>query len=165
SLDLTISKVSDVSVSKSANMLTANNPRATYQWLDCNKGYIPITGETGQTFTTFEMGDYAVELSEDNCKDTSECYQIEIESVVEIEGQSYMVYPNPSKGNYTLDIGLVRDQVTVRILTVAGREIQKQSYSGVQLIDIKLTEPAGIYILNVKESNGKESSIRLIKQE
>ena len=74
-LDLTIGNL-DVSTSVAGNAITANQAGATYQWLDCNNGSMPIMGETGQTFVASMTGDYAVVIMDGPCTDTSACVNI-----------------------------------------------------------------------------------------
>ncbi|MEO0896679.1 MAG: T9SS type A sorting domain-containing protein [Bacteroidota bacterium] len=63
-----------------ASTLVSTNQQATYQWLDCNKGFLPIPGATSATFSPTENGDYAVEVtpldSAINCQDTSACFSV-----------------------------------------------------------------------------------------
>ena len=48
----------------------------TYQWVDCNNNFDPITGETNATFTTQNSGYYAVELTFNGCSVISDCFTI-----------------------------------------------------------------------------------------
>src|SRR5690554_4922439 len=51
----------DVATTTAGETITATTPPpATYQWIDCNNGNAIITGETGQSYTATENGDYAV---------------------------------------------------------------------------------------------------------
>ena len=54
----------DVSITQNVYELTANNNLGTYQWIDCDNGNQPIAGETNQTFTATENGNYAVIITE-----------------------------------------------------------------------------------------------------
>lgn len=49
---------------------------ASYQWLDCNNGNTEIIDETNQTFTVHNNGNYAVQITTDNCTDVSECFEV-----------------------------------------------------------------------------------------
>jgi len=64
--------------------LTATQTGATYQWLDCLNGFQPIAGETNQSFTPSNDGNYAVEITVNGCSDTSSCFLIEIIGVDEL---------------------------------------------------------------------------------
>ena len=45
----------------------------TYQWVDCDNGNIEIIGETNQSFTPVQDGNYAVVLTTNGCQDISDC--------------------------------------------------------------------------------------------
>ena len=74
--DLTINSVSDLAISTSGVIISANNIGATYQWLDCNNNNSILVNETGQSFTATTNGNFAVELTENGCVDTSACVAI-----------------------------------------------------------------------------------------
>jgi hypothetical protein len=78
-LSVTVTTV-NTSVIQAGSTLTANAVGAGYQWLDCN-GYIPLSGETSQSFTADSSGSYAVIITQGGCSDTSDCYQVYIGGV------------------------------------------------------------------------------------
>lgn len=86
----------DITTSTSGITITATATPATYQWLDCNNSYAVIAGATNQDFTATANGNYAVEITESGCKDTSACVAI---TTVGIQGMhkntSLAIYPNP----------------------------------------------------------------------
>jgi hypothetical protein len=103
-LDLTINNV-DVTVNNSGDSLTSSAIGATYQWLDCNSGFIPISGENLATFHPTLNGDYAVIVTQNGCTDTSSCYNYFYNGMNE-SNETYPtnIYPNPSNGNFFLQI-------------------------------------------------------------
>src|SRR5690606_38357929 len=104
-INLTINTV-DVSVTQNGLMLTANATADFYQWLDCNNGHSIIEGETRQSFTATNNGSYAVEITQNNCIDTSACYTITTLGVLENTFKNGLtVYPNPTRGIVTIDLG------------------------------------------------------------
>src|SRR5690606_3645392 len=56
----------------------ANQGGATYQWLDCNNGNLPIGGATGQTYVPVVTGNYAVQVTIGGCTETSGCELITV---------------------------------------------------------------------------------------
>ena len=76
-LDLTVQTV-DASVSQSGFTLTAHASDADYKWLNCADEYSNIVGETNQSYTATKSGSYAVEITQGNCADTSDCFEITI---------------------------------------------------------------------------------------
>ncbi len=83
-LNLTITNI-DTTTTTNDITIAANQNGALYQWIDCDNGNTPITGETGQSFTAPANGNYAVEVTFNSCMDTSAC---EIISSVGIEDLS-----------------------------------------------------------------------------
>jgi uncharacterized repeat protein (TIGR03803 family) len=102
-INLTINNV-DTSVTQTGVLLTSNATAAAYQWLDCNNTYSPIPGETNQSFTALTNGSYAVEVTENTCTDTSACYTVIGVNIEKPDfNQTILLYPNPSKGNITIE--------------------------------------------------------------
>ena len=122
-LSLTV-PVIDTTISLSNNGATfiAGQSNASYQWLNCNNGYAPLTGDTLQSFTPTANGDYAVEIKVNGSVDTSACMQINNVSIEEIDGNMIKLYPNPNTGEFMLDIGNLQ-ATEVRILNSMGQEI------------------------------------------
>jgi len=122
-LDLTINTV-DTSVSQNGIILTANATGVTYQWLDCDDAYAVIPGADGQSFDPPSNGNYAVEILDGSCKDTSSCHNI---ATFGIAGQdpelTLKVFPNPGNGDFTITSGIVADEI--RITDILDREILK----------------------------------------
>ncbi|MEQ8624908.1 MAG: T9SS type A sorting domain-containing protein [Vicingaceae bacterium] len=105
-LELTIDSVSDLSTTTAGLTITANNANATYQWLNCANNYAIIAGDTTQTFTATANGNYAVELTENSCVDTSACVAIISVGLLEekVANELFNVYPNPSNGIMNVEI-------------------------------------------------------------
>ena len=79
-LNLTILPMPSVAVTLSSGVLSANQQNETYQWLDCNNNYSPISGASQNTFTPLITGNYAVQISLNNCVDTSACTFVQVGS-------------------------------------------------------------------------------------
>jgi hypothetical protein len=80
-------------------ILSANQVGATYQWVDCDNGNAPISGEIGQTFTATVNGNYAVEVTVGGCTETSSCEAVTGVGVKEVANNTVSIYPNPTKWN------------------------------------------------------------------
>lgn len=146
-------------VSLNGNTLTCNLTLVTYQWY---KDAVLIPGATQQTYNITQSGNYSVEvINTAGCKNISEPIFASPVSVIEIEGINNMVlYPNPSKGEFKLDIkSSVSKNVNIEILNATGKLIFETKWkleSGNNQIPFDLTKVAtGIYILNISDENGK----------
>ncbi len=153
-LDLTIGSV-DTSVVQSGASLTASDSGSTYQWLDCDNSMSVIAGETNQVFAPTTDGNYAVELTNGNCIDTSACYTISIIGIEEIGNRVIGIYPNPSNGTFTIDLANVSQTTLIKIYNVLGEEIHSVKTS-TRATNIELTVDSGIYFVVV---NGKANRI------
>ncbi|MGC6421117.1 MAG: SBBP repeat-containing protein [Chitinophagales bacterium] len=163
-LDLTINSVSDITTSLIGVTITATNSTATYQWLDCDNGFAPISGETNQAFMATANGNYAVELTENGCIDTSACVSITTVGFTENSfGDAFAVYPNPTAGNFSINLGAFYDHAEVRITDVSGSVIQTKSILQTQQIDLSITSPPGLYIVTV-DAGEKRAIIRVVKE-
>jgi len=104
-LNLTILPMPSVAVTLSSGVLSANQQNETYQWLDCNNNYSPISGASQNTFTPLITGNYAVQISLNNCVDTSACTFVQVGSsgIQENFLQTDKIYPNPNNGSFIFE--------------------------------------------------------------
>jgi len=161
-LDLTVNTINS-SVNQTGTLLTANESGATYQWLDC-PGMTPISGATNQSYTATTNGDYAVYISNNSCSDTSICHTVVGVGIIENNFNSeLLLYPNPTDGNFSIDLGNNYQNTVISITDLNGRTTQTKKYYNSQLLHLKLEGPAGVYFLIVQSENRK-AVIRLIKE-
>ena len=162
-LNLTINSV-DTATSQVGNVLTANASGAAYQWLDCNNSNSIIGGETGQVFTASNNGNYAVEVNENGCVDTSSCYLVVTVGVSENNfTQNLNLYPNPTTGEFSIDLGEDFKQANIQILDLSGRVIYQKTTENKQVINLNFEAPKGIYFVSIN-TGLKQSTVKLIKQ-
>jgi lysozyme family protein len=163
-IDLTINNVSDITTTTSGVTISATNTGATYQWLDCDNNNAIITGETGQSYTATVNGNYAVELTENGCIDTSACVAITTVGIIENSfGNDLNIYPNPTSGNFSIDLGINYKSTVVTLTDLNGNLIQSKQYINSGLLNLKIDEPAGVYLLLIESTNNKVI-IRLVKE-
>lgn len=167
--NITINTV-DVSVTQSGPTLTANSVTGNYQWLDCDNNYQMIAGATSASYTPMAItGNYAVQVTNNGCVDTSSCYTVDYTGVEEIvNGLNVNIYPNPSSGKFDVKIsGGNIDTYTVSISDLAGRVISlnELNTSNDSKIEFDITDkPAGIYVLNISSGGNSVYNTRIIKQ-
>ena len=162
SLNLSINSI-DKSVYNSRDTLISLATNAKYQWLDCENLYNRILGATNQIYVAAD-GNYALEITVGSCVDTTICYPIANTNIIQNGfGNKLLVYPNPSAGDFYVDLGLNYKSISVSITDLNGNRIQHKTYKNKQLIELKLDESAGIYLL-VIESDSKKAVLRLVKE-
>jgi hypothetical protein len=152
-LNLTINQVSNISTSVVGITITASNPSATYQWLDCTRTYSVISGEVSQSYIPATNGSYAVELTENGCVDTSACvniFNVGFEKK-EITTNSLLVYPNPSSGLINVEIlNKEIQQIELTVYDVSGKQITRRHYTNKYRVTLDLTTEAdGVYFIHV----------------
>ncbi len=162
-LNLTIASV-NTNVSVNQNVLSSDASGVDYQWLICDHNMSLISGAIYQTYTPVNNGDYAVEITENGCTDTSACQTVTGIGIIENDfGNNLRIYPNPIVDHFSIDLGGNYQEVKINILDLNGRIIQSNTYSDRQLFNLKLEQPAGVYMLLI-ETESKKAIIRLIKE-
>lgn len=156
--------VIDPTISISGITITANQTGATYQWLDCNNGNTPISGETDQSFTPSANGSYAVEITVNGCSDTTACENITTIGFSENTlDMSILTYPNPNAGKFYVEIsGSTSEVFAFEMCNNLGQivysgEMEAKSTHLVEVTGIA----AGIYTIRIGNEN-KESHKRII---
>lgn len=153
--------ITDNSVTVTDPMLTANAIGVGYQWLDCSNGNTPIDGATSQTFTPNSNGDYAVEITDNGCTDTSACVTI---ATVGLDGNSLFnvsIYPNPTNGEVNVNLGNLND-VTISVYTMDGQLVFNMQNINDSNFKFELNETKGIYIIEVSVE-GLKKQFKLVK--
>lgn len=161
-LELTINTV-DVTVTNNDPSITANATGAAYVWLDCDNGNASIAGETSQTFTATANGNYAVQVTENGCVDTSACTPILTTSISDLalfDGVS--VYPNPTKNRVYVDLGSL-ENVTVSLLDLNGKLLFSEENVKNTIYSFEMNQEPGMYFVEVRSENSVKQ-FKLIKE-
>ena len=163
-LHLDLIDLSALSTTVSGTQLTANLSSGTYQWLDCNNNNAPIPNETGISFNGQPGGSYAVEITNNGCVDTSACQTILNIGLDENNfSDAINIYPNPTTGQFSITTDYTLSYVNVRVTSILGQEIFNTSYNHVNVINIELNEPSGIYMIEVSDTVNKRTTFKLLK--
>jgi hypothetical protein len=94
----------DVTTTTSNTTIEATAANLNYQWLNCDDNYSVIPGATSQSFTAAQNGNYAVQITDGVCVDTSDCVQISTVSLSEMtNNHGVKVYPNPAQNTIHID--------------------------------------------------------------
>ena len=159
-LDLIILPIPDNTTFLNGTTIAVDAFASSYTWIDCATGNV-IPGETSQTFTATESGEYQVVIEINGCENTSECVYVEVETSGLLENQSELevhLYPNPSNGIFMLAIGGMRsNQIELSITDLTGKTIFTQSCAPssnnlIVPIDISSAEE-GVYFVRINGSN------------
>ncbi len=161
-LNLTINSI-NTTVTTSADNLTAEETGASYTWIKCPE-MTQIGGATDQSYTAIENGEYAVIIEYNGCIDTSACYAITQVGIIENQLNGEVnVYPNPTDGVFSIDLGESHPFVTTTLTDMQGNIIQTEEHINQDLIQIELDGASGIYFLTI-ESPEKSVIIKIRKE-
>lgn len=115
------------------------------------------------TSTSFEERTYTFDVL---CNDTDVILKVSdiVMGINENEMIQFAVYPNPTKGIFTLDLGKEYSEVTIQIYSMTGKMISSKKYNSAKIINQEINAPAGIYILKINSPQGISKSIKIVKK-
>jgi hypothetical protein len=148
----------ETGVLQEESVLISKDSLGAHQWIDCDNGCVPIEGATGRVFTADRAGHYAVIVSGGECIDTSAVYEVFVTGIIDnnFDG-NIMVYPNPTDGPLTLDLGMEYRSVVITIISPDGKTVQKDRLKQARVTVLNMPDPAGIYIVTV--TSGKDRAV------
>lgn len=153
----------NLNVTQNGATLTSAATGVNYQWIDCSTGGI-VVGATSQSFTATANGNYGVIITNGNCSDTSACFAVTGIGIAENAfANSISLYPNPSHGQFTIDLGANYDNVLVTITDVMGRVVYSQLADHTNLIPVELNGAAGLYAITI--ISGEQKAVLTIVKE
>ncbi len=162
SVKITVDSVA-TEVTVSNQTLRAAVLSTKYQWLDCDNNWMPVPRETTRSFTNNAGGNFALELEQNSCLDTSICYLIEPQNTDEVSvGQvsidEIQLFPNPTSGIIEMNGLLIIGEFTVSVYAVDGKLVRKidGATTNTLIIDIS-NQQSGIYTVEIE---GASSVIR-----
>ena len=163
-LDLTINEVSDISTTTADSAIIANNLSGSYQWLDCLQNFQEIPGETNRVYTPSTNGEYAVELLEDGCMDTSLCVPFILVGSEEYEDelQELTLFPNPSRDILIVEYAPDRD-AKIEVLSASGKIIKREPLKGGQCALDVSAWASGLYFIRLVDAERTGSNLFIKK--
>ena len=116
-------------MSDSSLQANLSNIGTTYQWVDCNNNFAPISGETNLIFSTQNSGDYAVIVTINDCSALSDCYNISNNVSLDAFNTSFAIqlFPNPTTNDVVISLDNRIDYVNVVVFDVHGKVMLQQS--------------------------------------
>ncbi len=119
----------NLSVSQIGDSLYAvSDPNYSYQWIDCTRGNLPITGAQSASFVPTESGSYSVEITANGCVDTSTCCSVYIDNnslpytnAIFMDGvNNYLEIPNHANLHSSTNLTL---EAWIKPCTVTGTNV------------------------------------------
>lgn len=159
SLDLTINSV-DVSTTVNGLNISVNVSGGNYQWLDCDNNFAPIQGETSQAYQATTNGNYAAQVTDNGCIDTTNCISIQNVGFSDLVLEGVYLYPNPTNGDVTIEFGSLTD-VNVNVYNSIGVLVYQKKSITTPYYQFNLLVSKGVYFVEVV-SNGLTKRFPLI---
>jgi hypothetical protein len=139
----------------------------TYVWT--GSGLVSTSGANVSTTTYTAAGTYSyvVTGTSTGCshKDTVFVTVLPCVGIAEVNGTIAGIYPNPSKGHVTVELGKSTGGAKVAVVDMIGNTVYQQSVSnGTTRINLDLgTMPKGMYLLTVSNSTGSSTRKLIIE--
>lgn len=143
-----------------------DDTNTTYQWVDCDNNWTPISGATSRNFLPPSNGNYAVILTNQNCIDTSSCFSYNRFNIYEAATDTKWItfYPNPTTDQLYIDF-TTQPPTQLELLDIWGRTVLTQPLqSGVSSIQLPELS-AGTYIMRWTSATGEIQVDRIVIQE
>lgn len=143
---LTVDTLNATIVLNNSVFTALNIPQnAQLQWLNCDADFASISGETNPSYIASSNGNYAVEMSNGNCRDTSNCVAFSSLGLPSITSNQFKVFPIPA--DETLIMESEFSNLPIRILDAQGRLVFETKSSSKRMeIDVRLFQ-SGLYFM------------------
>ena len=155
-LDLTIDNVDNGVTFDYPNgtyIADETDPNATFQWLYCIN-MSPVNNQTANIFTPQANGDYALQVTNGTCVDTSDCFSINNVGIEKLNGTAFNVYPNPTKGAFKISFN-EENSGTVVITDPQGKVVSTTVFEATSVVDLVLfNTKKGVYFVTVYGDKG-----------
>lgn len=152
-VNLNVLAAIDISVANNSPTLMANQSGASYQWIDCNNGNAAIAGATAQSFTATSNGNYAVQITVNNCTETSACSLVGNIGLDEMIESQVHIFPNPSDGLFHIQLDALKEDAMYSVSALDGRLVRNKTSIPAQDFELDLSaEPRGVYLLTIEHA-------------
>ncbi len=151
-VNLTIIKLNN-GITQASTVLTSLSNSGTYQWLNCTLLKMPVSGATGKVFTATVNADYAVEVTDSGCRDTSACVSVVSAGLKNNPNiQSLKIYPNPNAGEFVVDLPAMVQNGLLVISEITGKKVYELAVKNQSKITVNALLPKGIYLVKILNS-------------
>ncbi len=120
-LNLNILPMPSTNLKYEDNKLQSIQYNAIYQWLNCDNNFITISGATDRIYTPTENGNYALDIILNQCRDTSDCFNVSNLSTWK-NNSITTFFPNPTKGKIQCNIEGIK---VIEIYSLDGKKVHE----------------------------------------
>lgn len=149
----------DLQVVQDETSLVAQQAGASYQWLDCNQNFSALAEAQGQSFLLDGTGSYAVEITLEGCKDTTECFLVAGLNPHTTSENHLLVHPNPAKD--WVQFQQLQGTAQLKIFDLNGRLIKMASITQEQTLNVS-DLASGMYLIQIQTSANQLKQSKLM---
>jgi hypothetical protein len=95
-----------------------------------------------------------VQLSKNECIDTSSCFQVEVGSSQSPIFSNLVLFPNPSKGTIHLSSIPFSEKLQIQLYNLNGELLFENNLTHKNEFTLELPNATGIYILKIESEKG-----------
>jgi hypothetical protein len=135
----------------------------TFRWLRCNDNYSAVDNATDPIFNPEVSGLYAVEVSQQECLDTSDCFEVNIISVIyNTLGGDLILFPNPTTGFITIILPEGYARTDMELTDPQGSILVKRYVERKKEISLSLSVPRGFYFLTIWNDRNERAVLKVV---
>lgn len=75
-----------------------------------------------------------------------------------------VIFPNPTQGDFSIDLKKTYSNISVRIVNVNGQVIHSKNYTNSNKLDLNINNSSGIYLIEISNENMQKAVFRIIKK-
>jgi len=131
-----------------------------------NKLYLGKSNLGVQNFTGSlnNINIYNNVLSICNIKDIYQSGPLGVDESENPTKEIYTIYPNPSNGDFWIDLKSNQENISIQIFDVTGKFINEKTYTNTQLVPFSIHGAKGLYMVKVVLGDGNYFVSKVIKQ-
>lgn len=152
------------------NLFVSNPAVISASQINLNSSDNCSFSQTVAPFSFTEVGVYDVVLTttDPSGNSSSATYSVTVinEPVVGVKEEvslPFQVYPNPSEGLIRITVGTETNTVNVRLYDITGKLLSDEQFDGTQELIYPLTQPNGVYFLEMESAGSLSSRMKVVK--
>jgi len=79
-------------------------------------------------------------------------------------GPALAVYPNPTSGAFTIDLGESVEEINTTITNILGQVVASEIFENTKILEFTMEDAAGIYFVKVSTPDGLSETIKVVKE-
>ena len=160
----------DLSLHTALNLLLCNNNQLTCLNVKNgnNTNFLSFGASYNPSLTCIEVDDDSWSTANWTTIDASTSFSTNCNNSCTVgnddirSSSTFLVYPNPTNGNISVVLGALKTNLTVNICDNLGQILSHQRFDTTGLLNIDIDVPPGIYFLQLADSSGATSTIKIL---